>query len=158
RWLFAPTPTAVAHLAAEGIVDGVALVGDLMQDLAARVAAEVRDPVALSDASRAVAAAGGADIALAPGRYMFATVHRADNRAPDALRAWAGLLAAIARPERPVVLALHPGTGAALAREAVRLPPDVCVVEPLGYRTSLALQLHAAAVITDSGGIQREAS
>src|SRR5207237_313220 len=83
------------------------------------------------------AAAGGADIALEPGRYMFATVHRAENRTPDALRAWAGLLTTIARPERPVVLALHPGTRAALAREAVRLPPDVCVVEPLGYRTSL---------------------
>src|SRR3989475_4211393 len=44
RWLFVPTPTAVANLAAEGIVEGVRLVGDLMQDLAARVAAGVRDP------------------------------------------------------------------------------------------------------------------
>ena len=38
------------------------------------------------------------------------------------------------------------------------LPPDILVVEPLGYRTSLTLQLHAAAVITDSGGVQREAA
>ena len=47
-WLFAPTPAAVDNLAAEGIRDGVDLVGDLMQDLAARVAAEVRDPSALA--------------------------------------------------------------------------------------------------------------
>ena len=44
RWLFAPTPTAVANLSREGLADGVWLVGDLMQDLAARVVAEVRDP------------------------------------------------------------------------------------------------------------------
>jgi UDP-GlcNAc3NAcA epimerase len=158
RWLFAPTPTAVANLSAEGIVDDVALVGDLMQDLAARVAEGVRDPVALGDASRAVVAAGGSDVALEPGRYVFATVHRAENRAPDAVLAWVGLLAAVARAERPVVLALHPGTRAAMAREAVAVPPHICIVEPLGYRTSLTLQVHAAAVITDSGGIQREAS
>jgi UDP-N-acetylglucosamine 2-epimerase len=152
RWLFAPTPTAVANLAAEGIVDGVTLVGDLMQDLAARVGAQVRDPVVLGDVGRAVG------IGLEPGRYCFATIHRADNRAPDALRAWMALLGAVATHGRPVVLALHPGTRAALAREGIDPATDVRVVEPLGYRSSLALQLHAAAVLTDSGGVQREAA
>ncbi|HKB27531.1 MAG TPA: UDP-N-acetylglucosamine 2-epimerase, partial [Candidatus Limnocylindrales bacterium] len=47
RWRLAPTPAAVQNLAAEGIYDGVTLVGDLMQDLAARVSREVRDPAAL---------------------------------------------------------------------------------------------------------------
>src|SRR5213594_3577890 len=47
RWLFAPTPTAVANLASEGVRDGVHLVGDLMQDLAARVSATIRDPAIL---------------------------------------------------------------------------------------------------------------
>jgi UDP-N-acetylglucosamine 2-epimerase len=152
RWLFAPTPTAVANLAAEGITDGVALVGDLMQDLAARVAQDVRDPAALA------ASGPGRDLGLAPGAYVFATVHRAENRSPAALAAWAGLLGSIARPDRPVVLALHPGTAAALDGAAVRLPDDVHVVGPQGYRTALALQLHAAAVVTDSGGVQREAA
>jgi UDP-N-acetylglucosamine 2-epimerase len=55
------------------------------------------------------------------------------------------------------VLALHPGTRIALDREGVDPGPEVIVVEPQGYRTSLALQLHAAAVLTDSGGVQREA-
>lgn len=149
RWRFAPTPAAVANLAAEGIADGTQLVGDLMQDLAARVSREIRDPAIL----RSVAIQG-----LTPGGYLFATIHRAENREPDAVRAWSELLRAVARPDRPVVLALHPGTRAAMGRDAAALGPDVVVTEPLGYRTSLALQLHAAAVLTDSGGVQRESA
>jgi UDP-N-acetylglucosamine 2-epimerase len=152
RWCFAPTPAAVANLAAEGIRAGVVEVGDLMQDLAARVSAEVRDaavPAAIGEAL-------GLD--LAPGAYLFATVHRAENREPAALAGWAALLGDAAGPDRPVVLALHPGTAAALDAGGVNLPPGVRVVPPQGYRTTLALQLHAAAVLTDSGGVQREAA
>jgi UDP-GlcNAc3NAcA epimerase len=152
RWLFAPTPTAVANLAAEGIVDGVHLVGDLMQDLVARVAAEVRDPGVIAEIGSRLG------LSLSAGRYLLATVHRAENRTAGALRAWASLLAAVAAPDRPVVLALHPGTRAALAADGVELAADICVVEPQGYRTTIALQLHAAAVLTDSGGVQREAA
>ncbi len=159
-WCFAPTPAAVANLAAEGITDGVVETGDLMQDLAARVAAEVRSPDALGPAGAALAAAGAPDLAAAlrPGGFVFATIHRAENREPPALAAWPAILGDAVRPDRPVILALHPGTRVALERAAVVLPPGVSVVEPLGYRTSLTLQLHAAAVITDSGGVQREAA
>ncbi|MBA2720598.1 MAG: UDP-N-acetylglucosamine 2-epimerase (non-hydrolyzing) [Chloroflexi bacterium] len=152
RWLFAPTPAAAANLAAEGIVDGVALVGDLMQDLAARVSADVRDPGALA------ATAPARELQLVPGGYLFATVHRAENRTPSGLVGWTSLLASVARPDRPVVLALHPGTAAALETAGIRLADDVRVIAPQGYRTTLTLQLHAAAVLTDSGGVQREAA
>ena len=57
-----------------------------------------------------------------------------------------------------MILALHPGTRVPLESSGVVLPPGVRIVEPLGYRTSITLQLHAAAVITDSGGVQREAA
>jgi UDP-GlcNAc3NAcA epimerase len=152
RWLFAPTPAAVANLAAEGIVAGVLEVGDLMLDLAARVSVEIRDPQVM----RSISARLG--LTLEPGGYLFATVHRAENRNPAAMERWVALLGAAALPERPVVLALHPGTRAALAAAGIALPPGVVTVEPQGYRTSLALQLHAAAVLTDSGGIQRESA
>jgi len=98
------------------------------------------------------------DPGLRPGAYLFATIHRAENRELAAMAAWAALLGAVARPERPVVLALHPGTRAALAASAIQLSPDVRIIEPQGYRTTLGLQLHAAAVLTDSGGVQREAA
>ncbi len=152
RWLFAPTPAAVSNLAAEGISSGVLDVGDLMLDLAARVSEEVRSAAVLEPI------AGRLGVALAPGRFLFATVHRAENRDPAALAAWAALLGAVAAPDRPVILALHPGTRSALDGAEIALPGGVIVVGPQGYRTSLALQLHAAAVLTDSGGVQREAA
>lgn len=150
-WLFVPTPAGMDNLAAEGIRDGVLLVGDLMQDLAARVSAEVRDPSVLVGIGEQIG------VPLVPGGYAFATVHRAENRDPGAMRAWSSLLAA-AGADRPVVLALHPGTAAALAAHGIPLGDGVRVVEPQGYRTTLALQLHAACVLTDSGGVQREAA
>jgi UDP-N-acetylglucosamine 2-epimerase len=155
RWLFAPTPTAVGNLAREGITAGVTLVGDVMQDLASRIVEEVRDPAVLEEISARLGVSGDG---LTPGGYLFATVHRAENRAPAALAAWAALLAAVASADRPVVLALHPGTREALTAARVALSDGVCIVEPQGYRTTLALQLHAAAVLTDSGGVQREAA
>jgi UDP-GlcNAc3NAcA epimerase len=151
-WLFAPTPGSVNHLAGEGIRDGVILVGDLMQDLAARTLPTIRDARVLDALGTTLG------MPLTPGGYLFATIHRAENREPAAVAAWTELLRAVARDDRPVVLALHPGTKAVLERSGAQLGPDVKVVEPQGYRTSLALQLHAAVVLTDSGGVQREAA
>lgn len=146
RWLFAPTPTAVANLRAEGITEGVHLVGDLMQDLVARIVPEVREPEA------------GVPDRRHSGTYLFATIHRAENRTPEAVRAWLALLGDVARPERPVILALHPGTRAVLDGLGAPIPRNVEVIDPLGYRSSIAAQLHAGAVLTDSGGVQREAA
>ncbi|HEX5012552.1 MAG TPA: UDP-N-acetylglucosamine 2-epimerase (non-hydrolyzing) [Candidatus Limnocylindrales bacterium] len=152
RWLFAPTPAGVANLAAEGITDGVHHVGDVMQDLAAHIAPTLRDRAVLQPIADRLG------VSLEPGRYLFATIHRAENRVPAAVRAWTALLDSVASEERPVVLALHPGTRAALSTAGVPLEPPVVVVEPQPYASTLALQLHAAAVLTDSGGIQRESS
>jgi UDP-GlcNAc3NAcA epimerase len=156
-WLFAPTPTAVANLAAEGITDGVVQVGDLMQDLAARMAREVADPGVLAGIEPVLSEAVPG-LHLAPGRFLFATLHRAENRTPEALAAWVGLVGGVASEERPVVVATHPGTRVALLRAGVELPANVVLLDPLGYRSSLALQLHSAAVLTDSGGVQRESA
>ncbi|MGZ6329328.1 MAG: UDP-N-acetylglucosamine 2-epimerase, partial [Candidatus Limnocylindrales bacterium] len=150
--LFAPTPTAVENLRAEGIVDGVSLTGDLMQDLAADVLPSIRDAAVLGEIGERLG------LQLGPGTYVFVTIHRASNREPAAIAAWTSLLGRLARPGRQVIVALHPGTRAALAREGASLGPGVTVIEPQGYRTSLAMQLHAAAVVTDSGGVTREAA
>jgi UDP-N-acetylglucosamine 2-epimerase (non-hydrolysing) len=150
--LFAPTPTAVQNLRAEGIVDGVSLTGDLMQDLAADVLPSIRDAAVLGEIG------GRLGLRLSPGGYLFVTIHRQSNREPAAIAAWTSLLGGLARPGRQVIVALHPGTRAALEREGASMGPGVTVIEPQGYRTSLAMQLHAAAVVTDSGGVTREAA
>jgi UDP-N-acetylglucosamine 2-epimerase len=148
-WCFAPTQVAVENLEREGVEGAVHLVGDVMRDLAARTVDEIRDVDAL---------AGVADGGLRTGEFLFATIHRAENRTPDGIRGWVALLDGVARADRPVVLALHPGTVAAMDALGVRPGPEVTIVDPLGYRSSLAAQLHAAAVLTDSGGVQREAA
>jgi UDP-GlcNAc3NAcA epimerase len=150
-WLFAPTPAAVANLAAEGVTSGVQRVGDILKDLVSRISRDVRDPTILDPI--------GAELMLdlRPGEFLFSTVHRAENREPDALKAWAAILDDASR-SMPVVLALHPGTRRALDGADIWFGPNVRVVDPLGYRSTLALQLHAAAVVTDSGGVQREAA
>lgn len=150
--LFAPTPTAVENLRAEGILDGVSLTGDLMQDLAASVLPSIREPAVLGEIGERLG------LELRPGGYLFVTIHRASNRERGAILAWASLLSQLAGPDRQVIVALHPGTRAALARNGVSMGPQVTVIEPQGYRTSLAMQLHAAAVLTDSGGVTREAA
>lgn len=151
RWTFVPTEAAAANLAAEGLTDGVHLVGDVMRDLAARTVESVRDESALAEAG----------LPAGPwrtGGFLFATIHRAENRSPTAIEAWIAVLDAVARPDRPVLLALHPGTRAVVDATGRSLGSNVVVSEPLGYRASLGAQLHAAAVLTDSGGIQREAA
>lgn len=149
-WCLAPTPTAVRNLAAEGIVKGVSEVGDLTKDLLCLTISGVKSLAALQETGTRI----GLD--LRPGEYVFATIHRAENRDPAPVLAWTRILSSVARPDRPVVLALHPGTAPVLGD--IDMGDHVVIVEPQGYRASLCLQLHAAAVITDSGGIQRESA
>jgi UDP-GlcNAc3NAcA epimerase len=154
HWLFSPTPAAVENLAAEGIRQNVIRIGDPLMDIAARTIDAVRDPAVLREIGRRIG--HGPAPWASPGGYLLCTVHRAENRLPTAMAAWADILGALAEEDRPVVLVLHPGTGAAMEGAGIQLPASVIVAEPLGYRTMLALQLHAALVLTDSGGMQRE--
>ncbi len=103
--------------------------------------------------------AGGEEMAAARGGvvtpYYLATVHRAattDDR--DAL---ARVLDAFARLDAPVVLPLHPRTAAAMRSAGFEAPANVRVIEPVGYFEMLALERNARAVLTDSGGVRREA-
>ncbi len=143
--LLCPTTAAVEHLAAEGITRGVHLVGDVMFDvtLASTDIAERR--------SRIIETLG-----LAPHAYAVSTVHRAENtddRARlEAVMAW---LEAAAR-QTPVVMPVHPRTRQQLARWSIR-PANVRLIDPLGYLDMTRLVHHAAAVFTDSGGLQKEA-
>lgn len=150
RWLFAPTALAVANLAREGIAGaGVQQVGDVMYDAALRFARVA----AARPARPAVAAATG-------GRaFALATVHRAENTDDAArLQAIVGALRALAR-EIDVVWPLHPRTRKVLAALGVELDgvPSLHVTGPLSYLDMIELQAAAALVVTDSGGVQKEA-
>jgi UDP-N-acetylglucosamine 2-epimerase len=157
-WLFAPTQAAVANLRREGIEAGVHLTGDVMLDALCEAGAAMD-----ACAERLLAREG-----VAPGRYYLATIHRAANT--DDPARLGGFLRALAALDRPVLLPLHPRTREALGRLApgVGAEPDgtlqtegrasaVRLRPPLPYVEMLALERHAAAILTDSGGVQKEA-
>jgi UDP-N-acetylglucosamine 2-epimerase len=146
--LLCSTETAVANLEREHATGEVHLVGDVMADvsLAFRDVAEQR--------SRALEERG-----LRPGEYLVVTAHRAGN-VDDPARL-AKLVELIEALPGPVVLPLHPRTRARLEAAALlgRLEraDGVELAPPLGYLDFLKLARHARALLTDSGGVQKEA-
>ncbi len=145
RYLFCPTENAVDCLRREGIEAGVHHVGDLMYDslLAALPRAQKEAPSVL------------ARYGLEAGAFYLATVHRQSNTddAPT-LRA---LLDALGRLDASVLLPLHPRTRAAIDAAGIAPGPNLRLIEPVGYIEMLALESNARAILTDSGGVQREA-
>ncbi|PYR20923.1 MAG: UDP-N-acetylglucosamine 2-epimerase (non-hydrolyzing), partial [Acidobacteria bacterium] len=87
--------------------------------------------------------------------FYLCTVHRAENT--DQPERLAGILAGLARLDRPVVLPLHPRTAKRLKEFGLTPAATVRVIEPVGYFDMLQLERSAAAVLTDSGGVQKEA-
>lgn len=147
--LFAPTEGAVANLRREGIQgDSVHLVGDVMYDAA------LFHLEASSQRDSPVARFG-----LKQGDYILATLHRAENTDDEGrLRDIFNALAAVAAEIR-VLVPLHPRTRAALERSdsLVDYPQGLILVEPLGYLDMIQLEKNARLIVTDSGGVQKEA-
>jgi UDP-N-acetylglucosamine 2-epimerase (non-hydrolysing)/UDP-GlcNAc3NAcA epimerase len=146
--LLCPSDTAVENLAREHVAGRVELVGDVMVDVAL-----LFQPRALADTAPLQRAG------VAPGDYVVATAHRAGNvDDPTRLRMLVDLLLAV---PVPVVLPLHPRTRARLAASGwlgeLETAAHVRLQPPLGYLEFTALVGHARAVLTDSGGVQKEA-
>ncbi len=147
--LLCPSQTAVDNLAAESAHGRVELVGDVMVDVA----------YAWRERAAALTAEVLAQHRLEQGSYLLVTAHRAGNvDRPERLRALVELLAGL---PLPAILPLHPRTRQRLQEqgliERVRSLPGLRLTEPLGYVEFSALLHGAHAVLTDSGGVQKEA-
>lgn len=149
-WLFTPTEMAVQQLRAEGVsADKIVPVGDVMYDVALHFGARVAET-------------GGAlsRLSLPSGGYILATVHRAENTDdPARLEVIVAALSAAAR-QQPVVWPLHPRTRGVLQRKGLLdalTASGVRLIEPVGYLEMVQLEKYAALVVTDSGGVQKEA-
>jgi UDP-N-acetylglucosamine 2-epimerase len=155
--LLCPTEQAAEQLAREGIVRGVHVVGDVMLDIALREAPRVRTtPLGrfLQGETAALPAAFSAAPPV-PDGYAVATIHRAANTdAPEVLRR---LVTALGALGMRVYWPVHPRTRRAMARASIAPPASVVLLEPLGYLDFAALLSGARAVLTDSGGVQKEA-
>lgn len=146
--LFCPTPTAVENLAREGITKGVHLVGDTMFD-AVRQFAEV----AHDERSALLEKLG-----VRPKEYLLATLHRPYNT--DVPENLCSILAAFAETNEDVVFPVHPRTREKindLDEALIRKAANVKMIEPVGYLDMLVLEQHARLILTDSGGMQKEA-
>ena len=144
--LFCPTATAVRNLAAEGVTEGVFLVGDVMVDAMNhnRAIAEERSRI-LEDAG------------VRPGEYLVVTVHRPSNT--DSRENMAAIIGALGEAGVPVVFPVHPRTRKFLLGYDLlaAMPENIRITEPLGYLDMLRLMAHAKKILTDSGGVQKEA-
>jgi len=143
--LFAPSQAAMDNLTGEGLGGAKAhLVGDVMYDAALHFVGLARDY-----ANRLHA------IGMARGDYVLCTMHRKEN--VDNADRLLGIVAGLAASKRRIVLPLHPRTRARLASFEIALPANVQVIDPVGYLEMIALESNAAVVVTDSGGVQKEA-
>ena len=156
--LFCPTNQAVENLKREGVVDGtemglmkrlVLLVGDVMYD------AFLFNKEVASAKSRIVA-----ELNLIPGGYCLATIHRQENTDDsDRLHNIFSAFDQIAEEGNPVVIALHPRTKKALEENKIGNPrnPNLRIIPPVSYLDMIALEMNARVILTDSGGVQKEA-
>ena len=142
--LFCPTQEAVANLKREGFEHGhgeIIASGDVMYDAALFYAADTAQTERVES--------------RAPERYVLCTLHRASNTDnPANLRAIIGALEEIHK-EIPVIFPIHPRTRAALQRNEIT--PTLDLVDPVGYREMIQLVQGSQVVMTDSGGLQKEA-
>jgi UDP-GlcNAc3NAcA epimerase len=135
--LLAPDTRSAEQLASEGIAGRVEVVGDVM-----------------ADATRLFAPIARRRTVQFARPYTVVTIHRQANTEPERLRA---IVAGLDASGRPFVFPVHPRTRHALDEHRIELPANVQAIEPLGYLEMLALIASSDAVVTDSGGLQKEA-
>lgn len=142
---FCASQVAVQRLAAEGIMDSVHWVGDVMLDAMLQnrpIARRKSDVLAHLD--------------LKPGAYALVTIHRAANTTDDPARLKQIVEALNSVPET-IVFPAHPRARKALTRLGARFAAHVRLIEPVGYFDMMILEENARLIATDSGGVQREA-
>lgn len=143
--LFPPTDAAVANLAREGIKgEGVVRTGDVMYD-------------AMLHYSRDLESSKLDRWKLKPGGYALASVHRAENT--DDRQRLASIFGGLAdlAAQMPVIVPVHPRTKVALKNLRIALAPELRLVDPVGFFDMILLERYARLIVTDSGGVQKEA-
>ena len=141
--LFTPDERSKDVLEAEGVQGRIDVVGDVMADANMRLAPLARERSRILE-----------ELGLEGGDYAVATVHREANVQPDRL---ARILEGLSRLDERVVFPAHPRTRAAIASNNLLLGTNVALVDPLGYLDFAALASRARVIVTDSGGLQKEA-
>jgi UDP-N-acetylglucosamine 2-epimerase len=141
--LLCPDERSRETLATEGVNGNAEVVGDVMADACFRLT-----PIALQRSCTLET------LGLQPSRYLLLTLHREAN---TRRRRLGRIVEGIRRLEEPVVFPVHPRTRAALDLEGLELGPNVLPLPPVGYLELTALAAKTRVILTDSGGLQKEA-
>jgi len=145
EWLFTPTTLAVSNLDSEGInSDKVHQVGDVMYDAMLYYRKKAENQSSILD-----------DLGISKINYILATVHRAENT--DNQKRLSAIFRGLEKAQIPIILPIHPRTHKQINKFKIHIPDSVKILEPLGYLDMVMLEKHAHLIMTDSGGVQKEA-
>ena len=146
--LFCPTQTAIKNLAAEGITQGVSLTGDVMYDAVLQFGTLAQKKSNVMER-----------FCLKSREYLLTTVHRPYNT--DCPERFRKLIQAFEKLKKTLVFPVHPRTRKRIAdlfgKDAFMKKENIKFIEPVGYLDMLILEQNASIILTDSGGVQKEA-
>jgi len=144
--LFVPTDTGVKNLQKEGIAKGVYNVGDVMYDA-------LLDNISIARKKTDILKKFG----LKEKEYLLATIHRPSNT--DNKKNLSSILKAFSEINRKIIFPIHPRTGKFIEKHGLKekIGKNILIIKPLGYLDFITLEKNAYKILTDSGGIQKEA-
>lgn len=144
KYLFAPTDTAINNLKNENITKNVYNTGDVMFD-----AIKLFKEKALETSSVLK------DNNINPNEYILSTIHRAENT--NDINRLTNIINALNESEKNVVLPLHPRTHKFINDYGLKINNNIKIIEPVGYLDMINLENNSQKIVTDSGGVQKEA-
>lgn len=142
--LFTPTQTAVDNLKAENITNGVYNVGDVMYDAINLFKERAKEVSTITE-----------DLGLDKGSYILSTIHRAENT--NSQERLTSIVNGLNECGQKIVLPLHPRTKKYIDQYGLKLGDNIKIIDPVGYLEMVSLQENACKIVTDSGGVQKEA-
>lgn len=142
--LFTPTLTAVNNLQNENVTKGVHNVGDVMYDAINLFKERAKEVSTIIEKFN-----------LAPNSYVLSTIHRAENT--NSIERLASILSALSSCGKKIVLPLHPRTKKFIEEYNLHIGDNIKIIDPVGYLDMISLQENSQKIVTDSGGVQKEA-
>jgi UDP-N-acetylglucosamine 2-epimerase len=159
--LFCPTDTALSNLKNEGITKMVFNTGDVMYDAVLYNIHQIEKTYTMQGCLGQLKLIEGFPakdtplLAMQANAYYLATIHRAENT--DSHERMQAILSSLDELHLPVIFPLHPRSKKIITDSHYILPRFICFVQPIGYQAMLYMTKNAKAIITDSGGLQKEA-
>lgn len=144
KYLFVPTETAEENLHNEGIIKNVYNVGDVMYDA-------ILNFSKIADSKSDIME----KLNLTSKNFVLATIHRAENT--NDVNKLSNIIKALNLSGKNIILPLHPRTRKYIKDYNIKIGSNISVIEPVGYLEMISLEMHCEKIVTDSGGVQKEA-